>query len=107
MMTYPAQAWPVSLLGRPLAFDIGFFNGRDTLELLRSGHRVVALEANPELVAQGRDAFAGFIRSGQLRLVNELLSSKDELVGATRPFYVHRTHPDWSSLVRRVGCRKV
>ena len=97
--------WPAELLGRPLAFDIGFFNGRDTLEFLRTGHRVLAIEANPELFRRGRNAFAGFIRSGQLRLINGLLSDGDDAVG-TRSFYVHHKHADWSSLVRAVGCRK-
>jgi len=102
----PIKKWPDALLGRPLAFDVGFLNGRDTLEYLRNGHRVVAVEANPTLCEAGRRLFAGYIRSGQLRIIQAVLSDEDAPTGGTRPFYVHQVYPEWSSLVRSIGCRK-
>ena len=49
---------PTSLPLAPLAFDLGFNNGDDTALLLLQGFRVVAVEADPQLVAAGRRRFA-------------------------------------------------
>jgi len=100
--------WPEAVLGRPLAYDVGMNNGRDTMELLRSGHRVVAIEANPVLVDQATKMFAKFINAGQLRIVHGVLSSKrDNLAGSVVPFYVSKVGgSEWSSLIKSVGCRK-
>ena len=60
--------WPDELLSRPLMFDIGLYNGRDCLEALRTGARVVALDANPRMIEGAKSTFAPFIKSGQLQL---------------------------------------
>jgi hypothetical protein len=52
-----------------LVFDIGFNNGDDTAHYLEGGFRVVAVEANPQLVMAGRERFAEAIASGRLHLV--------------------------------------
>lgn len=99
-------AWP-GLTGRPLAFDIGLYNGRDTMELLRSGHRVVAVEANPTMYEKAVKRFAKFVDAGVLRLVHGALADDNTVQpGATLSFYVHKVHTDWSSLEKSVGCRK-
>lgn len=87
------------------AFDIGFFNGDDTALLLMQGFRVVAIEANTALVAQGRARFASALKSGQLILLNRALASTVEEAGTTRPFYINRHNPEWSSFYRHNGCR--
>lgn len=99
MQKLPEVPWPTVLQGRPLAFDVGFFNGRDTLEFLRAGHRVVAVEANPSSYQHGLDTFASFINAGQLRMVNALVS-RDEAANGTRPFYVHHEKADWARCAR-------
>lgn len=99
--------WPVGLLGRPLAFDVGLFNGRDSLELLRSGHRVVAVEANPVMYKRALKTFSKFIEAGELKLVHGVLKKgRNVEAGQSMPFYVHKETPEWSSLMKSVGCRK-
>jgi hypothetical protein len=98
------DGWPKELTSRPLIFDMGLYNGRDCLELLRTGARVVSLDANPRMVDGARSTFAPFIKSGQLQLIGGALS-KDRDGGGTLPFYVHKINPEWSSLDEMLGCR--
>ena len=113
--------WPPWLLGRPLIFDVGSFNGRDTLEFLRNGARVVAVDGNPVNHERMSRAFASWVKLGQLRVVLGALD-RDEAqqqagdaaqggsstatataagssaTPSTKPFYVHKEIADWSSL---------
>lgn len=59
---------------RDLIFDVGFHRGEDTEFYLKKGFRVVAVEANPDLCANGRERFSEAIRSGQLRIVEKALA---------------------------------
>ncbi len=52
-----------------LIYDVGLHCGEDTDFYLRKGFRVVALEANPELVQQCRSRFHDFVREGRLKIV--------------------------------------
>lgn len=70
-------------------FDIGMYDGADTAYYLECGFRVVALEANPELIARAQRRFKMEIASGKLVCVNaavtedgrptELVLSADDL----------------------------
>jgi FkbM family methyltransferase len=57
-------------------FDIGMFDGADTDYYLDSGHRVIAVEANPELVQAATVRFAGQIASGQLTCIHAALAER-------------------------------
>jgi len=59
---------------KPLIFDIGMYDGSDTGYYLETGHRVVAVEANPELIAVAAQRFASDVTSGALTLVNAAIS---------------------------------
>ncbi len=54
---------------KTLVIDVGMHNGNDTAYYLHQGYRVVAIEANPRLVAQGEQRFADALRSGRLRIL--------------------------------------
>jgi FkbM family methyltransferase len=56
-------------LQRDLVFDVGLHKGEDTDYYLRKGFRVVAIEANPELVRECRLRFAQEIANGRLRII--------------------------------------
>mmetsp|Transcript_125045 Transcript_125045/g.216139 ORF Transcript_125045/g.216139 Transcript_125045/m.216139 type:complete len:342 (-) Transcript_125045:117-1142(-) len=106
VMMQEKHAWPEGLLGKPLAFDVGLYNGRDTMELLRSGHRVVAVEANPVRYKNASKIFSKFIDSGLLNIVHGVLSKNQSLdAGETMPFYVRKGDGQWSSLMPNVACR--
>ena len=92
-----------------LAFDVGFNDGTDTALMLSHAHRVVALEADPALVAKGKRRFKGAIASGQLTIVEGMLNP-DEQPGDATPtgnltFYINKHSSAWSSLRPGVGCR--
>jgi FkbM family methyltransferase len=76
-----------------LIYDVGAFRGEDTGFYLAKGFRVVAVEANPALVAQLESRFAAPLADGRLRLVAAAIS---ERAGPAR-FYVNDLHPVWST----------
>jgi len=52
------------------AFDIGMYDGADTHYYLESGFRVIAVEANPNLIEMASQRFDKHVRSGALKLLN-------------------------------------
>lgn len=56
-------------------FDVGMFDGADTRYYLEEGFRVIAVEANPELVENAKKKFQGYVSAGQLFLVNAIIGT--------------------------------
>jgi FkbM family methyltransferase len=54
---------------RDLVFDVGLHRGEDTEFYLKKGYRVVAFEANPDLVAECQARFSHAISAGALTIV--------------------------------------
>lgn len=52
-----------------LVFDVGFHKGEDSRFYLRKGFRVVAFEANPQLIEAAGASFGDELASGQLTIV--------------------------------------
>ena len=84
-----------------LVFDIGFHNGNDTAHYLARGFRVVAVEANPTLVAAGQERFADAIKSGRLTLLGVGISRQP----GEQDFYVNDGNSEWSSFLPSFGQR--
>jgi FkbM family methyltransferase len=84
-----------------LVFDVGMNNGDDTAHYLERGFRVVAIEADPTLVEQGRARFAGAIRAGRLEIVNAAVGPKDEIAD----FWICDEKREWNSFHRSVASR--
>jgi FkbM family methyltransferase len=61
-------------------FDIGMYDGADTAYYLQSGYRVVAVEANPQLVQRATEKFAAEIASGHMICVNAAISTSRDPV---------------------------
>jgi FkbM family methyltransferase len=76
-----------------LIYDVGMNNGDDTAYYLRRGFRVVAIEANPELVATAANRFGSEIEAGYLKLLNVGIASEEREL----PFWVCQTDPALSS----------
>lgn len=76
-----------------LIFDIGAFQGEDADFYLRSGYRVVSVEANPAFADIVRRKHETAIRDNRLIVVNGAIALDERQI----PFYVH-DHGDWSSL---------
>jgi FkbM family methyltransferase len=64
-------------------FDIGLYDGTDTVYYLSLGGRVVAVEANPELVARGQKLLGAEIASGRLTIVHAAISTNTAPVELT------------------------
>jgi FkbM family methyltransferase len=84
---------------KKLVFDLGFHNGDDTDYYLSKGFRVIAVEANPDLVAEGKVRFEKYISAKKLVLLNMAISDVKEKVS----FYIHPTKPDWSSCNKKLA----
>lgn len=80
-----------------LIFDLGFHNGTDTAFYLSKGFKVVAIEANPELINDGLIRFKNEIDTGKLILLNNAIADKP---GDSINFYIHPTKTEWSSCIQ-------
>jgi FkbM family methyltransferase len=96
-----------------LIYDVGMHNGDDTAYYLWRGFRVVAIEANPELVATAANRFRCEIEAGSLKILNIGIAAEE----GELPFWVCQTDSRLSSFDRpldsfyaareiRVPCRK-
>ena len=59
-----------------LIYDVGLHNGTDTAYYLHKGFRVVAIDANPVLVAAAQDRFRAEIANGRLMVLNIGIAEK-------------------------------
>lgn len=76
-----------------LLFDIGMHKCEDTAYYLQRGHRVVAVDADPTMVAAAAERFSEEIAAGQLALVHAAISDQPGDV----PLYRSR-ETMWNSL---------
>jgi FkbM family methyltransferase len=79
-----------------LIYDVGMNNGDDTAYYLSLGFRIVAIEANPELVEQAKSRFAREIASGRLIILNIGIADRE----GELPFWICETNHRWSSFDR-------
>jgi FkbM family methyltransferase len=74
-----------------LVFDVGLHRGQDTAYYLAMGYRVVAFEANPDLVEECRSRFGPAIEAARLTIVEGAIARPGE---SRVPFYKPlRTEP--------------
>jgi len=84
-----------------LVFDIGMHNGDDTEEYLARSYRVVAFEANPNLVEAAKKRFSKAIATGRLVIEGSAIFNRE----GTTTFWVNDEKDDWSALDHEVGGR--
>jgi len=88
---------PTPVKHQDLIFDLGMHRGEDTDFYLAKGFRVVAFEADPDLVAHCRKRFAEQLASGQLEIVEgAIVENPDE--GGTITFYKNSTVTVWGTI---------
>lgn len=98
---FGGAASPVAKLATDLIVDVGMHNGDDSAFYLAKGFRVVAIEANPALAAQGAERFANEVASGRLTIVNRAIAH----VPGRVTLFVNPSHTDWSSIYRDIADR--
>lgn len=74
--------------------DLGMNNGDDTAFYLAKGYNVVAVEANPKLVAAARTRFAKAIEAHRLTILENAICGTAGRV----TFFVNEENDHWSSL---------
>jgi FkbM family methyltransferase len=77
-----------------LIYDIGLNTGQDAEFYLKKGFRVIGIEANPEVAEVARRKLASF--GSRLTILQIGIGPHDGKL----PFYVNRTHHEWSTFVR-------
>jgi FkbM family methyltransferase len=80
-----------------LVFDLGLHKGEDTGFYLAKGFRVVAFEADPELISECRDRFSAEIASGRLEIVEGAIVDSPA-VGDTITFYKNPAVTVWGTV---------
>jgi FkbM family methyltransferase len=86
---------------RDLIFDVGMNNGDDTAHYLDKGYCVIAVEADPTLVEEGRLRFGDALRRGQLQIVNAAIGPREEAAD----FWICDQKREWNSFDRSVAAR--
>jgi FkbM family methyltransferase len=81
--------------------DVGMNDGSDTAYYLHCGYRVIAIEANPQLVAAAKRRFAREIAEGKLAVLNVGIAPQEGIAD----FYVASNH-QWSSFSKEVASRR-
>lgn len=61
-----------------LIYDIGFHKGEDTLFYLLKGYKVVAVDADIELIEEGKSSFKEYIDNGRLILLNYAITNESD-----------------------------
>ncbi len=89
-------------VARDLIFDVGLHTGGDTAYYLSQGYRVLAIEADPQLVARARARFSAEIASGRLTVLHAGIS---ETAGAAT-FWICDRKADWNSFDPRIAGRR-
>lgn len=84
-----------------LIYDVGMNDGTDTAYYLARGHHVVAIEADPDLVAAARKRFAHAIAARRLTLVHAAIGETD----GHAPFWICPENRVWNSFNRTVAGR--
>lgn len=79
-----------------LIFDIGLHRGEDTDFYLKKGFRVVAFEAEPELVAHCKARFQDEISDGRLQIIEGAIAP--EAAGERLAFYKNLQKSVWGTI---------
>jgi FkbM family methyltransferase len=88
-------------MANDLIYDIGMHVGHDTAFYLACGFRVLAVEADPELVAAAQKRFQLEIESKRLTILNFGVAEH----AATAPFWINELRPSLNSFSRELTAR--
>lgn len=91
------------MINNKLVYDVGLHLGYDTKLYLSKGYKVVAIEANPNLINLSSIQFSQSIKEGNLTLLNNAISNIDN---ATVPFYISQLGSAQSSLQKTMAERR-
>jgi FkbM family methyltransferase len=85
-----------------LIYDVGMNNGDDTAYYLACGFRVLAIDADPDLVAAANKRFKVEIESTKLIILNVGITERT----TTAEFWINEARPEWNSFDRHLTMRR-
>eukprot|EP00930_Biecheleria_cincta_P071332 TRINITY_DN58849_c0_g1_i1.p1 TRINITY_DN58849_c0_g1~~TRINITY_DN58849_c0_g1_i1.p1 ORF type:complete len:351 (-),score=69.69 TRINITY_DN58849_c0_g1_i1:133-1185(-) len=85
-------------------WDIGMNTGTDTRHYLEQGSCVLAVEADPSLVADVKNQLSSHMNKGALRIANIAIAMKGSSPGPMQ-FWMSKKNKEWNSFRREVACR--
>lgn len=88
-----------------LIFDVGMHKGEDTSYYLKKGFKVVAFEADPELVEICKKRFFNEIKTGNLILVEGAIVDTNITQDKTISFYKNNELSVWGTVVEKWATR--
>lgn len=89
-------------MDKNLIFDLGLHKGEDTKHYLKRGFKVVAIEANEELVKLNQNIFSEYLKNGKLVIINGAISDAktNEIT-----FYKNKKKSVWGTVVKDMADR--
>ena len=84
-----------------LIYDVGMNNGDDTAFYLHQGFRVIAIEADPQLVDAAMHRFRSELTSGRLTILNVGVAE----TAGTGKFWICEGISDWNSFHQKISSR--
>ncbi|UPU34137.1 FkbM family methyltransferase [Geomonas paludis] len=88
-------------MDKKLIIDVGMHVGKDSEFYLKKGFNVVAIEANPVLVATAKTALAEYVTSGRLIIQNVAIAPYEGEID----FFVNAKHDDWGTISKEFAER--
>lgn len=84
-----------------LIYDVGMHNGDDTAYYLHRGYNVIAVEADPDLAAAGRERFAAAIAEERLIIENKAIANEQ----GEADFWICDQLRVWNSFDKSIASR--
>ena len=81
-----------------LIYDIGLHKGEDTSYYLKKGFKVIAFEADPELVLECKNKFHQEIKDKKLIIIEGAIVDKERLLDETIKFYKNLEKTIWGTI---------
>ena len=78
-------------------YDVGAHKGEDTLYYLKKGFKVIAFEADPELISDLKKKFALYIHRKKLILIEGAITNMESDANGKIPFYRNSQDTVWGT----------
>jgi len=92
-------------VNKKLIYDVGMHKGEDTEYYLKKGFKVVAFEADPDLISICKKKFSEEISKGELIIIEGAIVDKNKVFDKTIKFYKNESNSVWGTVVREWSVR--
>ena len=79
---------------KKIVFDLGFFNGQDSINYINKGYKVIAVEANSFLCKKYKKKYLKHIKSKDLIIINRIFSKNPNAIFYYNPHEIFRGSVD-------------